>query len=511
MSQLDYDVVVVGAGISGINAGYRLQSEIKGCKYTIFEARDSMGGTWDLFKYPGLRSDSDLHTFGFPWRPWPKERAIADGASIKEYLVDTAAVFGIDKHIKYKHKTLSADWLSASQVWTLTVEHEGKQTCVSTRFMILCTGYYDYDKPLQTEIAGIDNFKGTKVHPQFWPQDLDYSGKRMVVVGSGATAVTLLPSLAEKASHVTMLQRSPGYLVALPGIDPTGALAKRWLPRWLAYRILRLKFLILPFLFFKFCRAYPHTARRLLKRRTQRLLPPDVPISPHFEPKYNPWEQRLCIAPDGDFYKALHQGKTSVRTGHIQTMTPNSIFLEDGTEIPADVIVTATGLKVLFAGGISIFIDGERMDVTSKFLWKGVMLQDLPNAAFVLGYTNASWTLGSDATALHCCRLIKHMRTHGQSSSVPRVNHENQGAAEIQARSPFNLSSTYVKRAEKEMPKAGDRGPWRSRTTYFWDLWEARYGAFEGRKGVLGWLSSVFGMGESDGRWGGLVFYRSTA
>ena len=329
----DFDVVIIGAGISGINAGYRVQSELPDHTYTILEARDNMGGTWDLFKYPGIRSDSDLHTFGFPFRPWTDPKAIAEGPSIVKYIKETAEIYGIDKKIQYQRKVLSANWSSEQQRWSLEVQINGEKTTrVNGRFLIFSTGYYSYDEPLSAEIPGLENFKGLRVHPQFWPEKLDYTNKKVVVIGSGATAITLLPSLAETAEHVTMLQRSPGYTIALPGVDATGEWAKRWLPTWLAYKLIRIKFLVLPLLFFHFCRAFPDAAKKGLQRRTKQLLPDNVPVDPHFKPRYNPWEQRLCVAPDGDFYKSLHSGKASIATGTIKTVTEHSITLNDGQQ-----------------------------------------------------------------------------------------------------------------------------------------------------------------------------------
>ncbi|KAI9661967.1 MAG: hypothetical protein M1831_002882 [Alyxoria varia] len=538
----EFDVIVVGAGISGVNAGYRLQTEVPGCNYTILEARDGIGGTWDFFRYPGIRSDSDLHTFGFPWRPWPNDQIIADGESIKKYILDTASVFGIDQRVQYRHKLIAADWKTERQTWTLTVENDERRMYFTTRFVIFSTGYYDYEEALPATINGLQKYTGTVVHPQFWPQDLDYAGKEVVIVGSGATAITLLPSLAQKAKHVTMIQRSPSYIVSIPAVDGPGEFFKRWLPRWLAYKMIRLKFLVLPLLFFWYCQIFPSSARRLIKRGTLKDLPQNVPHDPHFVPSYNPWDQRLCIAPDGDFYAALREGKTSIATGHIKTITSNRILLESGQEVSADILVTATGLQIRFAGGTTLSVDGKALKLPHKFLWKGIMLQDVPNAAFVIGYTNASWTLRSDATALHICRIVNSLNARGFSSAVPRLDNDNNGMeqqeeeeeekgrgkvtgkhresplngaangsisqpvkpthhpaksnAAISPCSPINLNSTYVKRALGYLPKAGDKGPWRVRSNYFQDLWEAKYGKLEGMEGP-------------HGAYGGLVFEKS--
>ena len=467
-----WDVVIIGAGISGINSAYRLQTKLPGKSYTILEARGGMGGTWDLFKYPGVRSDSDLHTFGFPWRPWQEQKSIADGDSIVKYIRETASMYGIDQHIQYHQKVVSMDWSSDEQSWALTVEANGEQKYVHAKFLILSTGYYDYLDPLPAAIPGMENFQGTVVHPQFWPEDLDYTNKKIVVIGSGATAVTLIPSLAEKAAHVTMLQRSPSYLLAMPN-PAGGSWLSSILPSWASSKINRLRFLIIPFLFFHFCRAFPNAARRVMRAATTRQLPPNIPHDPHFEPAYNPWEQRLCICPDGDFYRSLRRGRADVATGTIASVTRQGITLAgSGATLAADVIVTATGLKMQLAGGASVAIDGEPLHMNRKFMWKGVMMQDVPNLAFVIGYTNASWTLGADATALLLCRLLKLMEKQGVSSAAPRLEHPET----LKKMPVLNLNSTYVMRALDRMPKAGDKGPWKARDNYFTDLWNAKFG-----------------------------------
>ena len=470
-SKNDWDIVIIGAGISGINSAYRVQTQLPGKSYTILEARGAIGGTWDLFKYPGIRSDSDLHTFGFPWRPWQEQKSIADGASIAKYVRETASMYGIDQRIQYHHKVTSMDWSSDEQSWTLTVSANGEEKSIFTKFLFVCTGYYDYAEPLPATIPGIENFKGTVVHPQFWPSDLDHSNKRIIIIGSGATAVTLVPSLAETASHVTMLQRSPSYLLSLPN-PGGGSLLSRVLPRWLSSKLNRLRFLLVPFLFFQFCKAYPNAARTVLRRVTTRQLPPNVPHDPHFEPAYNPWEQRMCVCPDGDFYRSLRRGTADIATGRIQRVTERGITLESGEELAADIIVTATGLKIQLAGGANLRTDGEAVDIGRKFLWKGVMLQDVPNLSFVIGYTNASWTLGADATALLITRLLKFMEKNGWGSTVPRL----EDPETLNQVPVLNLSSTYVKRAMDQMPKAGDKGQWKARDNYFTDLWNAKFG-----------------------------------
>ena len=466
------DVIIVGAGISGINAAYRIQKELPSATCTILEARGSIGGTWDLFKYPGFRSDSDLYTFGFAWRPWAEQKIIADGESICQYIRDSAALYGIDRKIRFHHKLVSANWSSDQQIWTLHVDQEGTKKCFHSHYVILSTGYYDYDEALSSKIPGIENFGGTTVHPQFWPKDFDYTDKKIVVVGSGSTAVTLIPKLAEQASHVTMLQRSPSYIVARPATDPFGQSVRKYFPSWLAFPAVRLKFLVLSYLFLKFCSLYPLAARRRIKKMTLKELPQEVAHDPHFEPRYNPWEQRLCLCPDGDFFKAMRAGKASVVTDTISNVEERCIQLVSGQNLDADIIVTATGLKLKIAGGACFSVDGTPITLGEKFLWNGVMLQDLPNLATVIGYTNASWTLGADATALLFCRLMKYMRSKGFTSAVPRLD----DASNVKSVPALNLTSTYVVRGMGALPRAGDRAPWRPRDSYISDLWTAKFG-----------------------------------
>ena len=466
-----WDIVIIGAGISGINSAYRVQTQLPEKSYTILEARAAIGGTWDLFKYPGIRSDSDLHTFGFPWRPWQEQKAIADGAAIAKYIRDTASMSGIGQHVQYRHKVNSMDWSSDEQSWTLTVDSNGEKKFIHAKWVIISTGYYDYSDPLPADIPGMDNFQGTVIHPQFWPEDIDYKDKKIVIIGSGATAVTLLPNLAKDASHVTMLQRSPSYLLSVPN-PAGGSFFSKWLPSWIAAKINRIRFLILPFLFFHFCRTFPRAARKLMRAATTRQLPQNIPHDPHFEPAYNPWEQRLCVCPDGDFYKSLRQGRASLATDTIAAVTAHGIDLTSGQHLPADIIITATGLKIQLAGGARVLTDHQAVALNRKFLWKGVMLQDVPNVSFVIGYTNASWTLGADATALLVCRLLRYMQRNGISSCAPRL----EDPETLKQMPVLNLNSTYVLRALDTMPMAGDKAPWKARDNYFTDLWNAKFG-----------------------------------
>ncbi|QSZ32383.1 hypothetical protein DSL72_001957 [Monilinia vaccinii-corymbosi] len=467
----DYDVVIVGAGLSGINAAYRIQTELPELTYTILENRGAIGGTWDLFRYPGIRSDSDLHTFGFPWRPWLSSTSIADGESIRTYFKESAEEYGIDKKIQFRHNVTSTDWSTEEQQWSISVDSDGRKSTIKGRWIVWSTGYYNYAEPLEGNIPGIDNFEGQKIHPQFWPEDLDYKNKKIVVIGSGATAITLIPSLAKEAAKVTMLQRSPSWVMSLPAEDYIGSLMRKYFPSWIASPIIRWRFLVVPSLFFHFCRKFPNAARGILRRRTKREIPSSIPLDPNFNPRYNPWEQRLCTCPDGDFFKSLHTGKVDIVTDTIKTVTSSGIDLVSGKTLDADIIITATGLKVQLAGGATVSIDGTPYDYAAKYVWKGLMLQDLPNSVIVVGYTNASWTLGADVTAGVFVRLLKHMRENTFSSTVPKIHND-----EMKPTPLLNLSSTYVEKAKGRLPLAGDRGPWKPRQNYLVDYWVARYG-----------------------------------
>ena len=393
-----------------------------------------------------------------------------------KYVRETAAIHGIDEKINFRHKVDTAKWSSDRQQWTLHANNDGIEKTYTTRFLICGTGYYDYETPLKAVIPGLESFQGTVVHPQFWPTDLDYSDKRVVVIGSGATAVTLLPALAKTAKHVTQLQRSPSYVLSQPSEDGQASFLRRFLPETVVSRFVRVKYLLLPFIFYHLCLWFPSIGRRLLRAQTARQLPESLPHDPHFNPKYNPWDQRLCLCPDGDFFAALRAGNADVKTGVIRTITENSVELEDETVLEADIIVTATGLKILIAGGAKLYVDDEEVNLNEKFLWKGLMLQDLPNAAFVLGYANASWTLGADATAIHICRILRYMKDNNLAVVVPTMDDKEYTA--LSPRSPLTLSSTYVKVALDHLPKAADKAPWQPRGNYFTDLWEAKFGNF---------------------------------
>jgi len=478
---LDLDIIIVGAGISGINFAYRLQERNPELSFVILEGRNDIGGTWSLFQYPGIRSDSDLYTFGFPWRPWQERASIAEGDKIMAYMRECMTMYGIDKKIRFRHHVKSADWSSSEKAWTLSVNADGKDTTMKSRYVLMCTGYYDYTTPLQVVIPGLENFKGRVVHPQFWPKDLDYAGKDMAIIGSGATAITLLPALAEKARHVTMVQRSPSYVLSQPREDGLEKLIRAWVPARYVHAAIRFKWLAVPYLFINFCRLLPGSAKALLQKATKAQLPAQLTVDPHFNPRYNPFEQRMCFCPDGDFYRALRKGKASVMTGRIETVTADGIKLDDGREIPTDVIVTATGLKIQLAGGIRVAVDGVTLQPTQKYMWKNIMLEDMPNLFFVIGYVDASWTLGADATAQLVCRMLTTMAKKGQVVATPRMDDATRARGLDQP--ILKLTSTYISAAKDSLPKVCDQPQWQGRTTYFRDIWEAWFGNIN--KGIV--------------------------
>lgn len=457
-----FDVLIVGAGLSGVDAAYRLQTKCPRKSWCIFEARDAIGGTWDLFRYPGVRSDSDMYTLGFPFRPWRGEKAIVEGADIRAYIEETAREFGIDRHIRFRHHIVSAAWCSADARWTVEVEAEGERRSVTCGFLFLCSGYYRYEQGYRPEWPGEADFRGTIVHPQHWPEDLDYSGRKIVVIGSGATAVTLVPAMAGKAAHVTMVQRSPSYVVSRPSRDP---LARRF-----GARFGRLKNALLGIFFFNLARRRPAKVRAKLLGLARQDLPPDYDVERHFGPAYNPWDQRLCLVPDGDLFRAIGEGKVSVVTDEIERFTATGIRLKSGAEIEADVIVTATGLVMKLLGGIALTVDGEPVNAADRFVYKGMMLNGVPNLVLSFGYINASWTLKCDLTALWVCRLLNFMDRRGYAWSVPHLPDPPP------ARQPMlDFTSGYVRRAEGILPAQGKQAPWRVHQNYLRDLIVLRF------------------------------------
>ncbi|KAI0163932.1 putative flavin-binding monooxygenase [Xylariaceae sp. FL1272] len=467
-----FDIVIIGAGISGINCSYRLQEQLPDKTFTVLEARDDFGGTWDLFKYPGIRSDSDLYTFGFAWEPWPYETPIAEGPLIKEYMRDCIKKYNLGQYFRYKHQVRNASWDRQTEQWTVQVEHDGQTKYFKGHWLIMGTGYYDYHEPFQTEIPGIANFKGKTIHPQYWPPDYDYSGKKMAVIGSGATAVSLIPVLAKTALMVTMIQRSPTWIVNAVNGSPRTDWLIRTLPGKWPGLLKHFTYMLSGYLMTVFCKYFPLQARGLLLKETKKQLPKRLPVSPHFVPSYNPWEQRLCLCPDGDFYKSLHQPNTNVVTGKIDTVTEDGVQMQDGTKIEADVIVTATGLKMQLGGHVDLFVNGEKTEFKDRLLWNGAMVEDVPNMMYMIGYTNHSWTLGSDDTANVLIRLIKYMKTKDATTAVPRAPAEGVNGYQKM----WQLSSTYSRESESVLPRYGNVGPWRPRTRAPQDWLHARYG-----------------------------------
>ncbi len=461
------DVVIVGAGLSGIGAAHRLSTMSPGTSYTILEARDGIGGTWDLFRYPGVRSDSDMYTLSYPFRPWRHRKAIADGSDIREYIRSTAAEHGIADRIRFGHKVLSASWSSDDARWTLTCEVDGalvEQTC---SFLFMCSGYYDYDEGYTPDFPGIEDFGGTVVHPQFWPEDLDHSGAKVVVIGSGATAITLVPSMAADAEHVTMLQRSPTYITSLPQEDAISAFLRKVLPAGLAHRATRVKNAAVAIGFYEFCRRFPGAAKKILLTRAGRSAPGLEPE--HLTPRYDPWDQRLCVVPDGDLWRTLRRGQASIVTDHVETFDETGIRLASGRHLDADVVVTATGLKVVSLGKVAIDVDGEKVDPHDRFVYKGLMLSGVPNLAWCIGYTNASWTLRADLSWQYVARLLEHMRSHGYVAGMP-----DPAGVRGEAAPALDLESGYVQRAVRELPQQGRHRPWTVRQNWFLDAWDIR-------------------------------------
>ena len=460
------DVLVVGAGLSGIGAGHYLQTECPWASYAILEARDTIGGTWDLFRYPGIRSDSDMHTLGYSFRPWDGEKSIADGDSILQYIKDTASESGVDAHIRFGHRVTAADWSTPEALWHIAAERTdtGETVHLTAGFLFSCSGYYRYDHGYLPAFEGMDDFAGTIVHPQAWPDDIDVAGKRIVVIGSGATAVTLVPALARSAAHVTMLQRSPTYIASLPEKSPVVALLRRLLPARQAGVAAKWFHALTTQAFYQVSRRYPQLVRRLLLKGLERQLPPGYDIGTHFTPQYNPWDQRFCAVPNGDLFKSICAGTSSVVTDHIERFTEQGLLLASGQHLDADIIVTATGLELLFLGGIELSVDGEAVDPGSRLTYKGMMLEGVPNLAVALGYTNASWTLKCDLTCDYVCRLLNHMHRRGQTTCVAR-NHD----ASIASGPVLGLTSGYIQRSAHLLPKQGSRPPWKVHQSYLRD------------------------------------------
>jgi monooxygenase len=470
------DVLVIGAGLSGIGAGCHLRRQCPDRSYLILEARERIGGTWDLFRYPGVRSDSDMHTLGYSFSPWEGAQSLADGPAILEYIRRTADRYDVLDKVRTGHRAVHAEWDSDRSLWTVHVRRAESDELVAftCSFLLTCTGYYRYDHGYTPEFAGIERFGGPVVHPQHWPADLDYAGKRVVVIGSGATAVTLVPAMATTAAHVTMLQRSPSYVVSLPSRDGLAERLRRRLPPMAAYQAVRWKNVALMTFSYQLSRRRPRLMKALIRRGAQRQLPSGYAVDTHFKPDYNPWDQRMCVVPDGDLFAAVSGGRASIETDEIETFTERGLRLRGGRELEADVIVTATGLQMLALGGISLAVDGEPVRLPDKLTYKAMMLSEVPNFALTVGYTNASWTLKADLTADYVCRLLNHMRRHGYRRCVPVP--QDPGLA----RQPLlNLSSGYVLRSVQDFPVQGDKRPWRVHQNYALDVLDFKFGGID--------------------------------
>jgi cyclohexanone monooxygenase len=465
------DVLIVGAGLSGIGAASLLQERCPGKRYAILEARDAIGGTWDLFRYPGIRSDSDMYTLGYASRPWLDAKAIADGPAIRAYIADTARENGIEPHIRFGHKVRRAAWSSADALWSVEAETaDGALRTLRTRFLHMCSGYYSYDHAYRPSFEDEDRYRGRIVQPQFWPQDLDYSGKRVVVIGSGATAVTLVPAMAQTAAHVTMLQRSPTYVVARPSEYGFARRLQQHLPPKLAYWATRWRVIAESMLLYRIARSKPELAKQKIVHMAARQLGPGFDVATHFTPSYKPWDQRICVVPDGDLFRILRKGKAEVVTDHIARFTERGLLLESGRELEADVVVMATGLSLQILGGAEIVVDGQRFDPSAAMSYKGMMLSDMPNSVMTFGYTNASWTLKADLTAAWVCRLLSYMDRKGQQIAVVR----REPGVEPE---PFlSFTSGYVQRAAALLPKQGSRRPWQVYQNYLKDMFTIRFG-----------------------------------
>jgi cation diffusion facilitator CzcD-associated flavoprotein CzcO len=473
--QADYfDVIIVGAGISGIDAAYRITERNPGATYTILERRAQIGGTWDLFRYPGVRSDSRMFTLSFPFEPWTRKEGVADGVHIREYLTATARKYGIDRHIRFNSYVRSADWDWSTDRWTVTVEQDGAGTVYRGRFVFFASGYYNYDEGYTPEFPGIERFEGTVVHPQHWPEDLDYTAKKIVVVGSGATAVTLIPSLAERAGKVTMLQRSPTYLISVSRYGKVSAVTRKLLPRKASHLLIRMCSALTEAVFFFLSRKAPGFVRWLLRRVAINKLPAGYDVDIHFKPRYNPWDQRMCLIPDADLYRAIRAGRADVVTDHIDHVDATGIALESGGHLDADIIVTATGLQLQALGGAAISLVGVEVDHCDRFVYKAHMLEDVPNLFWCVGYTNASWTLRADITARATAKLLAHMASHGYTHAYP-----HRGNEPMDVKPSWDIQANYVKRSLHALPKSGTKRPWNVRQNYLADAIDYRFDRIE--------------------------------
>lgn len=476
MTQEHLDVLIVGAGISGIGAGYHLQKHCPDKTYAILERRENLGGTWDLFRYPGIRSDSDMYTLGYSFRPWTEPKAIADGPSILKYLNETADEYGIRQKIRHGLHVKTASWSSADARWTVEAirVETGEPSRYTCSFLFMCAGYYDYDEGYTPEFPGVESFRGQVAHPQKWTDDIEYADKRVVVIGSGATAMTIVPEMAKTAASMTMLQRSPTYVVAAPSEDAMANKLREYLPEKLVYSIVRTRNVLVGAFFFWFCRAYPDRAKRFLLGQVRQHLGPDYDVKKHFTPRYDPWDQRVCLVPEGDLFASIKSGRTRVVTDTIDTFTETGIRLASGEELEADLVVTATGLKLQLLGGLEVTVDGEPVHFPDTMTYKGMMFSDVPNLAMSIGYTNASWTLKCDLTCEFVARLLNHMDDRGYDRVCPRADPD-----QVDVDPMLDFTSGYIQRSIQDFPKQGKQLPWRSYQNYMVDVFSVAYGSIE--------------------------------
>ncbi|GAA3710969.1 NAD(P)/FAD-dependent oxidoreductase [Gordonia hankookensis] len=464
-----HDVIIIGAGLSGIDAAYRLTESDPTTRYLILERREHIGGTWDLFRYPGIRSDSDIFTLSFPFEPWRRPEALAQGADIRDYVTATAARHGITEHIRFGHHVRSADWDSSTDTWTIATSAAGTEQTYRCRFVYFATGYYDYDDPYRPRFTGLDDFTGTVVHPQHWPEGLDHSGKRIVVIGSGATAVSLIPSLARTAEHVTMLQRSPSYIASMSQQQRINPLIRKLLPAKAAHKVIRARYAAQTAAMVHGMHRFPKVGRKLLRSGVAKELPDNYPVDVHFNPRYDPWDQRMCMVPDGDLFAEITTGRVEMVTDQIDRFDADGVTLQSGRHIDADLVVTATGLQLLAFGGIRIRVDDAEIKPHDRFVFKSHLLEDVPNLAWSVGYTNASWTLRADMTARAVAKLLRYMNSHGYTHAYPHLGSESMGSRPL-----WDLKAGYVERAPDALPKSGTRGHWAVRHNYYRDAIDHR-------------------------------------
>ncbi|MFT7581779.1 MAG: monooxygenase [Myxococcota bacterium] len=489
------DVLIIGAGLSGIGAAYHLQTKCPSKRYAILEGRPRLGGTWDLFRYPGVRSDSDMYTLGYSFRPWTDPKSIADGPSILAYLEDTARTYGIDRKIRFGHMVVRSSWSSAEERWTVDVRDRATDTVkqITCSFLFVCSGYYRYAAGYTPDFEGVDRFGGQIVHPQHWTEDIAYAGKRVVVIGSGATAVTLVPELAKEAAHVTMLQRSPTYMFMGPAEDPVANWLDGKVPKSVAYPMLRWKNIGLSMFFYRFAKRFPERAKRRLVGEVRRVMGPDYDVDTHFTPDYDPWDQRVCLVPDKDLLESIKRGQASVVTDHIESFTETGLRLRSGAEVEADLVVTATGLHVEFFGGSEIVVDGRVMVPNETMSYRAMMLGNVPNMAFATGYTNASWTLKVDIVCNYVCRLLNHMDAKGYATCCPRPDPDMEEVPLL------DFTAGYIQRALERLPRSGAKHPWRVFENYILDRISLDYARLE--DGAMEFRRSAVGPGEAAQRY----------